>query len=420
MQYPDDEMDELFRKAAKDYPLKLQDDNWESVASRLQDTGAVNPEIADKNKNNKNGYRQLLLILLFFMTSGAFFFLLMTTVNKKPKHSDGNKPKETTTKMGVNQSPPIIKNNREVKNRKTLSVNGYVAKSIFSEKFLQQKAKNEAGPGIEAADENLAIKTTNPDNPTGKENTVEVNGINSDAISNEIIQRNESTVINGDDTTAIQTAIMPVSNEQRPSVAAKDKKIYLGVFTGPQFNEVKNQGLGPAGIYSGLLAGLKVNNRLAIETGFFISEKRYFSNGEYFSMKNVASAMPSGMKLESVRGRSTILEIPLKAKFDVVEKKSYGLFAAAGLSSYILTKESNNYLALINGNHENLNGSYSGTNKYFTSALQISTGYEYKTRKKARIRIEPYVQIPLKGIGVGALPVLSTGVNLGITFPVLR
>ncbi len=45
--------------------------------------------------------------------------------------------------------------------------------------------------------------------------------------------------------------------------------------------------------------------KMAVETGFIISQKKYFSSGKYFSMKTVAASMPAGMKVVSLNGKST-------------------------------------------------------------------------------------------------------------------
>ena len=126
--------------------------------------------------------------------------------------------------------------------------------------------------------------------------------------------------------------------------------------------------------------------------------------------------MPAGMQVISLNSKSTVVEIPVNIKYNFLKKNKRNFFGTAGLSTYILTKESNNYRAIINGSQQKLTGNYSNNGNYYNAAVNISAGYEYKT-KKAIIRLEPYIQVPLKGIGVGSMPVLSTGVHVGIALP---
>jgi hypothetical protein len=195
---------------------------------------------------------------------------------------------------------------------------------------------------------------------------------------------------------------------------------YASLIAGPQFNQVKNQGLNRPGFSGGITAGMRFSKRWSVETGLLVAQKRYASSGTYFKMDKVAASMPAGMKVEAMEGKSNVFEIPIKLKYDIIRKKNTQAFISGGISSYILTNENNQYQASLNGNAETLNAHYSNNKKYVNATVNLSAGYEWKIGKKTGFRIEPYVQIPLKGIGVGSLPVFSTGVHLGIAIPVHR
>ena len=46
----------------------------------------------------------------------------------------------------------------------------------------------------------------------------------------------------------------------------------------------------------------------------------------------------------------------------------------------------------------------------------MSFGYEYKIKNKFRLRIEPYLNLPLSGIGKSKEPVLSKGIYFGLLY----
>ncbi|MGZ5283969.1 MAG: outer membrane beta-barrel protein, partial [Bacteroidia bacterium] len=142
-----------------------------------------------------------------------------------------------------------------------------------------------------------------------------------------------------------------------------------------------------------------------------ISQKKYYSDGKYFKPK--AGSMPANMLIESLNSTSTIIEIPVSLKYNFSKKKNT-MYSKAGVSSYILTKESNKYQAVVNGQQQEINTTYSNTHSYFASDLRISAGYQHAVGKKLNIRVEPYIQIPLKGIGVGNMPVTTTGLQFVI------
>jgi hypothetical protein len=123
-----------------------------------------------------------------------------------------------------------------------------------------------------------------------------------------------------------------------------------------------------------------------------------------------------GMKLESVQGNITIIEFPLLLKYNLVRGSQWNLFSTAGISSYSLAGETNNYQLLVNGTRQNMVSNYENGSRYFAAAVDLGLGYELRTSERLRLRLEPYLKIPLRGIGVGTVPVQSMGAHMGLTY----
>ena len=47
--------------------------------------------------------------------------------------------------------------------------------------------------------------------------------------------------------------------------------------------------------------------------------------------------------------------------------------------------------------------------------MQFSAGYSRKIGKSTDLRLEPYVKLPLSGLGYGELRFWSTGMHVGVT-----
>ncbi|MEJ0080513.1 MAG: hypothetical protein WDM78_06050 [Puia sp.] len=58
---------------------------------------------------------------------------------------------------------------------------------------------------------------------------------------------------------------------------------------------------------------------------------------------------------------------------------------------------------------------YKNTTNNIFAIIQVSGGYEYSIGKNTTIRIEPYVKIPLQGVGIGSMPISSMGLYFGIS-----
>ncbi|MFI5192853.1 MAG: outer membrane beta-barrel protein [Chitinophagales bacterium] len=208
-------------------------------------------------------------------------------------------------------------------------------------------------------------------------------------------------------------------NEKRKDPAG-ETGFYAGIMAGPQFSQTKQQGFGGPGLSDGLLVGFHLRRKMAIETGFIISNKRYVSAGAYFDMSKISASMPSGMKLSQVQSKVTVFEIPVKFRYDVLKINQGNVFTTGGVSSYIITRESNQYHILNNGYPETLSGNYSAHQNYFAAAINVSAGYEWKVGKSLNFRVEPYLQIPTKTIGMGSMHVVSAGLYLGITWAFIK
>jgi hypothetical protein len=199
------------------------------------------------------------------------------------------------------------------------------------------------------------------------------------------------------------------------SPAAKDSKgIYVGFRIGPDLSMVKFQSVEQPGFSLGVLVGYRFNKRLAIETGLMWDKKYYYSKGEYFNTDKIH--VPQYATIMNVNGNCTMWEIPLALRYDFATTKNHGYFAKAGFSSYIMTKQ--NYTFSLDSASHQWNTPYipyNNTLKYFLATIQLSGGYERAISEKTKIRIEPYVNIPLQGVGTGSLPISSAGFYLGIS-----
>src|ERR1017187_6864999 len=76
MEYLNEDMDDLFRKAGEQYPLKTTNSDWDGVLGRLQPQpgGASSYELETGGKgNNKKRFLWLLLLLPLSMITVVYF-----------------------------------------------------------------------------------------------------------------------------------------------------------------------------------------------------------------------------------------------------------------------------------------------------------------------------------------------------------
>ena len=398
MQHLEHDMDDLFRKAADDYPLKGES-KWDAIVPLLNDNPAEQPD-KKKIKSKRRNYFLSALLLLLFLATG---FILLKNINDGTIAENKNLPvnESADVRHSLTEKNNAPKTKNAISNKKNFSspvISIEKPKSSFSENINQPAGQEEQINWINVI-KNEEYKTKKRDISPVFSLRKELQKIN---IPRQTVMTRRLPAVNKNDI-ALQNAI------------PQNRGIYWGFTAGPQLNEVKNQGMNKTGFDLGLLAGYRFNKNISLETGFLFATKYYYSDGKYFKMAPDPS-MPPNMTLMSLKGNSKIIEVPVKFKYDFINNGRNNLFSSAGITSYLLTKETNNYHAMVNGSPQDMDKSYNDVTNYTAATFYFSAGFEHRILKRNKIRIEPYLQIPLKGIGVGKMPVTSAGLHLGITW----
>jgi hypothetical protein len=193
----------------------------------------------------------------------------------------------------------------------------------------------------------------------------------------------------------------------------KQSFFYAGLIVAPDLSMVKFQSVKGVGTTFGILLGYNINRKWAIETGAYLDHKKYYTDGEYFKQK-----YPNpNSTLKNVDGACNMWEIPVNVRYNLSSGEKTKWFATAGLSTYLMTHE--NYVSWYvdnsGGSPWNQPWETKKPSQYWFSVFNLSIGYEQKLGKIGNLRLEPYLRIPLSGMGSGSLPIMSAGLNIGIT-----
>lgn len=476
MQHTNDDIDELYRNAADDYPLKIKGADWDSIAGRIgRNNDAEAPVVPIGARTSNKKYRYLLLLLLL---PAAFLAVKHTTVSTGTDNSA----------VAVRQSAD--KSNSPVANLPvqpvTISPSNELSSSDGSNHtpYPSGTTTKESATGTKG---NAAIATTAYSNVTSK-NT----GIKSMAVKTPVINMaeqpgNENNVTN---TLTPSAAVTPLSqsgiitkqkevtdklNNQYPTPASinsnspiqlqakqdvpnsnavvsslqpgvKDKLIkpntgrtasiakgegegkgkinepvqkplrkhlYIGAFISPDYTTIKYQAGDKVGFNFGGLIGYKFTRDLSLEVGIAVDKKYYTSDGKYYNTANQKWIESAG-KLLNISGSSSLTEFPVNVVYSFKPGRDGNFFVSGGMVSYIVHEENYNYEFDKNGYIYNREKSTKkGTINAFAN-FNISAGYESSLGHGINFRVEPYYRIPIKGIGLGGLPITSVGLNIGI------
>ena len=117
---------------------------------------------------------------------------------------------------------------------------------------------------------------------------------------------------------------------------------------------------------------------------------------------------------EVTEGTCNVLDIPINISYYFPTPKGQRFFIRGGLSSWLMLKEKYNFEYV--SNDPDLITSWQGKNEnyHFFSILNISAGIEQPFNRRMSMLVEPYLNIPLTGVGFGTVDLYSIGLKFAL------
>jgi hypothetical protein len=220
---------------------------------------------------------------------------------------------------------------------------------------------------------------------------------------------------------ALQPAKKPVMTTspvvEKIDVPVKVQKgLYAGIVASPDISTVKLQHVSKVGYNAGIVVGYRISRHVAVETGVLLERKYYYSDGSHFSTKKIP--VPADVKIINVDGWCNMIEIPVTARYVFGIKEKSNWYVNGGLTSYIMSRENYAYKYEQNNWVDTKTWDYRNSTRNWFSIIHAGVGYEHRLGAVGTLRVEPYLNIPAGGVGIGNLPITSVGLNVGITRPI--
>jgi hypothetical protein len=232
-----------------------------------------------------------------------------------------------------------------------------------------------------------------------------------------VLAQSETAQVDSNAVAASDTDLVPAS---LASVIKKQKKartrtwpMSLTLSAGPEFN---SSGLvigGRTGFSAGVGFSIGVAKRLTLQTGLNYSAKYYGADNYEYKFKN------QQMKsiISGVDASCAVLEIPLLASLNVLDDVNRSIDLNAGMSSYFMLKENYTYSYTAASGYQDRFQQINGKNQHYFGVVDLSATYYVKLKKqKFRLGLEPFVKIPLVGVGEGRVNLKSSGVSLKVRY----
>lgn len=232
------------------------------------------------------------------------------------------------------------------------------------------------------------------------------NNAPTDALTDKKDTREVNTTLKKDSASQLLASTEKKETVTRKTPFRKANVFSISASTGPDVSSVGVSKPGKVRFLGGIGVGYTFHDKWTIRTGFYTARKIYSAYKENY--KPSSGTIPWVNYLDGINADCKVYEIPLTLAYNFRRSKNSNWYASAGLSSYIMKKEVYQYVydAPLPVYTKTVNNE----NKHYFSVMDLSAGYQRRISKSFSIGAEPYIKIPLSGIGFGNVHLNSAGI----------
>ncbi|MGY3090593.1 hypothetical protein ACVWYF_003654 [Hymenobacter sp. UYAg731] len=196
---------------------------------------------------------------------------------------------------------------------------------------------------------------------------------------------------------------------------AHEPRFYVALVGAPDVSTVKFASIEKPMANVGLVLEYRLSRRLRVNTGLLRATKQYVARRADYDFGAYAPNIVHRY-FDDVDGSCTVLDVPLNLRYDLLTRPRYRLYGSAGLSSFFMQREQYSYAYTENYRAGYWQGDFVNANRHYLSILNLAAGYERTLSAHWSLQAEPYLKLPLAGVGAGKIQLTSAGVFLGVKY----
>ena len=426
----DDKLNKKIKDAADQYHPAYEENAWDKMELLLDKHLPV-------EKKRKKRYFLLPVIGLLM---GSFFIVYYYqsedagTTDLQKIETKQNEIKDNLTATQLPQQKPLTTIDPSLTAATKTAAVSHQASALVN-RYFDSQLKHSNNKAVESGDNKTSINKSGKTNSTVIQSSVETEtGIENNRIEDpeKDVQQNSTK-----ENTASKTATDNVNNpeitkkkkdavntqevtktknteeadgKKKPIISGKSfsNNFAIGLSAGPEVSSAGFNNWGKIAINYGIGLSYAVSSRFTLRTGFYISEKIYSADkAQYHAPPGSANYN----YLYNIDADCKVYEIPVTVSYSFAKSKNHQWFGSAGLSSYLMKKESYDYYYKYPSGYTDWKSwSISNQNQHYFSVLDLSGGYQYSFSKRTSLLTEPYLKIPLTGVGEGKVKLNSAGI----------
>ena len=382
----DSEFDDIFRKRVNESSPEFEEGAWDIMEKKL------------RRRDRIVLFRNTSAVLVFFFILAATLYFYNKPTKEQTQLSQKKEHKETER---IISEDSIINNvplapYYQPKERA-------IAKTLNVKKEKVIADRNE----VIVVTNKIATHPKSPGSSADSSGTLPVDITRSSAEATASIPDSKKED-NQEDVLEVEKSAEPVKIKKRAPI-----KLGLTLSAGPDFNSVKSIAGNKATLNAGILLDASLSNKISVSTGARYGGKSYETTAGSYGITN-----PELLKtITYVDGSCNVLEIPLRLSYELLNNNKNSIKLNGGLSSYLMLKEKYVFKYTPESNLNDYVIEKQNANQHYFSVAEISATYRIKTKtSKVEFGVEPYVKIPLGGVGEGNVRLKSSGITINMFY----
>ncbi|MEM6726145.1 MAG: hypothetical protein AAF598_19030 [Bacteroidota bacterium] len=231
----------------------------------------------------------------------------------------------------------------------------------------------------------------------------------SEVFADPVDSKNISIAFDSEDPAFPASDPVPQDNRRK-----KPTEFTIGLRAGLEMVSAGTDDFGEFSYHFGLDTEYRFARNWSLGLGGHISRKIYQAQMEDY--KAPMGFWTRGIAADNTEAACTILEIPLSASYYFNGYQRNGFYAKGGMTTYFMLREE--YLYNYNNPEPDLRKQWreqNGSRHYF-ALLHFATGFQQRIGRSYSIQYEPYLQVPLSGVGHGDVKLFTIGTAIRFNF----
>jgi hypothetical protein len=413
-----DKLDIKIQEAAKNFKPEFGEEAWLKMK-----------ELLDEHMPQKDNDRKRIawLFLLLFSVTAILLMIIKTWSTQRPSLSYA---KEniigTRENTGVKHPPNLGAQKENIQGEKPQEKNKQSINLTSTFHQFSSATTQPNGKLSESKPEKTGMNISHKTEPSDNKNVDENNGAfekNIESFPAITLDENEQTKgrretpadkidgINIPDSAgkSLTEAALKTKNKASKNNKKFNSAFVLNFSTGPDVSAVNPGNIGGINPAYGAGIGYAIGKNWQFRSGFYITKKAYKAEAsDYHPPAQFWTYYPD---LEYIDADCKVYEVPLILNYNFSKTSKHIWFGSVGVSSYFMKKEKYYYFSKNPSVQYSYNSyTINNKNKHFLSSLRLSGGYAATLNKNISVITEPYVNLPLSGVGFGKVKLYSAGI----------